>query len=88
VWQYITLMKRIFLIDCPGVVYNKTDDSQTDAVLKGVVRVENLVCFALDILCSDLDGTSAMDNPFISKSVAAMLMPGMRIDEWVPLDPG
>ncbi|CAL5224471.1 g7163 [Coccomyxa viridis] len=42
VWQYITLMKRIFLIDCPGVVYNKTDDSQTDAVLKGVVRVENL----------------------------------------------
>ena len=22
VWQYITLMKRIFLIDCPGVVYN------------------------------------------------------------------
>ena len=43
VWQYITLMKRIFLIDCPGVVYNKTSDSQTDAVLKGVVRVENLV---------------------------------------------
>ncbi len=43
VWQYITLMKRIFLIDCPGVVYNKTDDSETDAVLKGVVRVENLV---------------------------------------------
>jgi hypothetical protein len=43
VWQYITLMKRIFLIDCPGVVYNKTEDSQTDIVLKGVVRVENLV---------------------------------------------
>ena len=42
VWQYITLMKRIFLIDCPGVVYNKTGDSETDAVLKGVVRVENL----------------------------------------------
>ena len=44
VWQYITLMKRIFLIDCPGVVYNKNDDDQTDIVLKGVVRVENLVC--------------------------------------------
>lgn len=43
VWQYITLMKRIFLIDCPGVVYNKNDDDQTDSVLKGVVRVENLV---------------------------------------------
>ena len=23
VWQYITLTKRIFLIDCPGVVYNR-----------------------------------------------------------------
>ena len=34
VWQYITLMKRIFLIDCPGVVYNKTNDSDTDTVLK------------------------------------------------------
>ncbi|KAK9837795.1 hypothetical protein WJX74_005209 [Apatococcus lobatus] len=42
VWQYITLMKKIFLIDCPGVVYNKTEDTDTDAVLKGVVRVENL----------------------------------------------
>ena len=42
VWQYITLMKRIFLIDCPGVVYNRTTDSETDIVLKGVVRVENL----------------------------------------------
>jgi hypothetical protein len=42
VWQYIPLMKRIFLIDCPGVVYNKTSDSESDAVLKGVVRVENL----------------------------------------------
>ena len=41
-WQYITLMKRVFLIDCPGVVYNKTQDSQAQAVLKGVVRVENL----------------------------------------------
>ena len=42
VWQYITLMKRIFLIDSPGVVYNKTNDTDTDIVLKGVVRVENL----------------------------------------------
>lgn len=39
VWQYITLMRRIFLIDCPGVVY---PSAETDAekVLKGVVRVE------------------------------------------------
>jgi nuclear GTP-binding protein len=42
IWQYITLMKRIFLIDCPGVVYNRTAGSETDIVLKGVVRVENL----------------------------------------------
>jgi nuclear GTP-binding protein len=42
VWQYITLMKRIFLIDCPGVVYSETGDTDTDAVLKGVVRVEKL----------------------------------------------
>ncbi|MCO5566744.1 hypothetical protein L7F22_020424 [Adiantum nelumboides] len=41
VWQYITLTKRIFLIDCPGVVY-QNHDSETDIVLKGVVRVENL----------------------------------------------
>lgn len=36
VWQYITLTKRIFLIDCPGVVYQNSD-SETDVVLKGVV---------------------------------------------------
>ncbi|KCV72408.1 hypothetical protein H696_01804 [Fonticula alba] len=41
VWQYITLMKRLYLIDCPGVVY-PTGDSESDIVLKGVVRVENL----------------------------------------------
>ncbi|KAI4322921.1 hypothetical protein L6164_022571 [Bauhinia variegata] len=42
VWQYITLTKRIFLIDCPGVVYYQNKDSETDIVLKGVVRVTNL----------------------------------------------
>lgn len=41
VWQYITLSKRIYLIDCPGIAYN-TADTETDIVLKGVVRVENL----------------------------------------------
>lgn len=39
VWQYITLMRRIFLIDCPGVV-NASDETDVDKVLKGVVRVE------------------------------------------------
>lgn len=38
VWQYITLMRRIFLIDCPGVVY-PSEDSETDIVLKGVVSI-------------------------------------------------
>ncbi len=41
VWQYITLMKRIYLIDCPGIVYD-TGDDETAIVLKGVVRAERL----------------------------------------------
>jgi len=41
IWQYVTLMKRIFLIDCPGVVYNVGDD-EVETVLKGVVRAEKL----------------------------------------------
>ncbi|CAN0332533.1 unnamed protein product, partial [Phaeothamnion confervicola] len=41
VWQYITLMRRIFVIDCPGVVYDVGDD-ETETVLKGVVRAEKL----------------------------------------------
>jgi nuclear GTP-binding protein len=42
VWQYVTLMKRIYLIDCPGVVPIATEDDDTTTVLKGVVRVENV----------------------------------------------
>lgn len=42
VWQYITLMRRIYLIDCPGVVPTSAHDTETETVLKGVVRVENL----------------------------------------------
>ncbi|CAE7913120.1 Gnl2, partial [Symbiodinium sp. KB8] len=41
VWQYVTLMKRVFLIDCPGVVV-PSGDSEADLVLKGVVRAERL----------------------------------------------
>ena len=40
-WQYVTLMKRVFLIDSPGVVYD-TGDSEAAIVLKGVVRPERL----------------------------------------------
>lgn len=35
-------MRRIYLIDCPGVVPTSAHDSETDTVLKGVIRVENL----------------------------------------------
>lgn len=42
VWQYITLMKKIFLIDCPGIVPPSAKDSEEDILLRGVVRVENV----------------------------------------------
>jgi nuclear GTP-binding protein len=42
VWQYVTLMKRIYLIDCPGVVPPSSSDTPADLVLRGVVRVEKV----------------------------------------------
>ncbi|KAG7693325.1 hypothetical protein KL929_003927 [Ogataea haglerorum] len=42
VWQYITLMKRIFLIDCPGIVPPSTKDTEADILFRGVVRVEHV----------------------------------------------
>jgi nuclear GTP-binding protein len=42
IWQYITLFKRVSLIDCPGVVVDTAGDTETDSVLKGVVRAERL----------------------------------------------
>ena len=42
IWQYITLMKRIYLIDCPGVVPPNNSDTPQDILLRGVVRVENV----------------------------------------------
>lgn len=54
VWQYITLFKRVFLIDCPGIVYPdkksaleehdgiKDLHQEADLVMKGVVRAERL----------------------------------------------
>lgn len=43
VWQYVALTKRIYLIDCPGVV-NDTGEGCTDTekVLKGVIRAEKI----------------------------------------------
>ncbi|PYH79399.1 putative nucleolar GTPase [Aspergillus uvarum CBS 121591] len=42
VWQYVTLMKRIYLIDCPGVVPASSNATPEDILLRGVVRVENV----------------------------------------------
>ncbi|KAH9817824.1 NUC091 domain-containing protein [Melampsora americana] len=42
IWQYITLMRRIYLIDCPGIVPPSSKDSEASKVLKGVVRIEHL----------------------------------------------
>lgn len=42
VWQYVALTRNIFLIDCPGVVYDRESNNDVQAVLKGVVRVERL----------------------------------------------
>eukprot|EP00919_Chromeraceae_sp_WS-2016_P071265 GHVR01168751.1.p1 GENE.GHVR01168751.1~~GHVR01168751.1.p1 ORF type:complete len:232 (-),score=13.77 GHVR01168751.1:538-1233(-) len=39
VWQYITLTRSIYLIDCPGIV-PIADYSQ--AVLRGAIRIENI----------------------------------------------
>lgn len=42
VWQYITLMKRIYMIDCPGIVPPNQNDTDEDLLLRGSVRVENV----------------------------------------------
>lgn len=47
-------MRRIFLIDCPGVVY-PSEDSESDIVLKGVVSLS--YCFSI------LYQGSASDTP-------------------------
>lgn len=40
-WQYITLMRKIYLVDCPGVV-PPSHETATDMILKGAVRTEYL----------------------------------------------
>ncbi|KAI9739802.1 MAG: GTPase required for pre-60S ribosomal subunit nuclear export and maturation [Cirrosporium novae-zelandiae] len=42
IWQYITLMKRIYLIDCPGIVPPSSTDTEEDLLLRGVVRTEKV----------------------------------------------
>jgi nuclear GTP-binding protein len=40
-WKYITLFKRIYLIDCPGVVYPFGNTNES-LLLKGVVKMEKI----------------------------------------------
>ncbi|KAJ2369592.1 GTPase required for pre-60S ribosomal subunit nuclear export and maturation, partial [Coemansia sp. RSA 2611] len=42
VWQYITMTRRIYLIDCPGIVQFSSSDTDTDIVLKGSIRTQSL----------------------------------------------
>ncbi|OHW94002.1 nucleolar GTP-binding protein [Colletotrichum incanum] len=42
VWQYITLTRKIYMIDCPGIVPPSQTDTPQDLLLRGVVRVENV----------------------------------------------
>jgi len=44
VWQYISLTKKLYLLDCPGIVPPSPHDfaSDTAKVLKGVVRPERI----------------------------------------------
>ena len=42
VWQFVSLTKKVFLIDCPGVVYSGEKHDETELVLRGVCRVENI----------------------------------------------
>lgn len=69
VWQYITLMRRIYLIDCPGVVYPSAE-TDSEKVLKGVVRVE-LVNSPEDYIPAVLE---RVRPEYIKKTY--------RIDEW------
>ena len=41
-WQYVTLFKRIYLIDCPGVVYETQGETEENLLFRGVVRAEKL----------------------------------------------
>lgn len=41
VWQYVSLTKRVHMIDCPGIVPPE-EISDAAKILKGVIRVERV----------------------------------------------
>ncbi|XP_065336856.1 uncharacterized protein Ns2 [Cloeon dipterum] len=69
VWQYITLMRRIYLVDCPGVVY-PSEESDAEKVLKGVVRVENV------------QEPESYINAVLEKVRREYLVKTYQVDEW------
>jgi nuclear GTP-binding protein len=42
VWQLVVLMKKLFLLDCPGFVHFNTRDFEVDIIVNGVKRVEKI----------------------------------------------
>ena len=75
IWQYITLFRNIFLVDCPGVVVDTAGDTETDSVLKGVVRSEKLE--------SPEDYIDAVQETVKREHIAAMYgLPKSGDDTW------
>lgn len=75
IWQYITLFRNIYLIDCPGVVVDTAGDTETDSVLKGVVRSERLE--------SPEDYIDAIQEAVKREHIAAMYgLPKSGDDTW------
>ncbi|EME27284.1 Nucleolar GTP-binding protein 2 [Galdieria sulphuraria] len=50
VWQYVTLFRRVYLIDCPGIVHEASAPDDAELVLRGVVRTESLRDEAADYI--------------------------------------
>lgn len=55
VWQYVTLFRRVYLIDCPGIVHESSAPDDAELVLRGVVRMESLRDEAADYIPLLLD---------------------------------
>ncbi|KAI0107765.1 nucleolar GTP-binding protein 2 [Nemania sp. FL0031] len=70
VWQFVTLMKRIYLIDCPGIVPPNAHDSPADILLRGVVRVEKV------------DNPEQYIQPMMEKVKRHHLSRTYEIDSW------
>lgn len=78
IWQYVTLFKRISLIDCPGVVVDTAGDTEEDSVLKGVVRAERLE--------HPEDFVSAIQKRVKREHIAAQYK--IPVDGWPDIDDG